>query len=96
MAGVAEEGGVGGQEVEEGDEGVGVSGVDLPAAAEALDDAGGCGGAGSDEEDWAGGGHEGVDLGGDDCVCQLDLAPFDTLIWPHLAFVPPALAGAFS
>ena len=30
------------------------------------------------------------------CVCQLDLAPFDTLIWPHLAFVPPALAGAFS
>ena len=30
------------------------------------------------------------------CVCQLDLAPFDTLIWPHLAFVPPVLAGAFS
>ena len=30
------------------------------------------------------------------CVCQLDLAPFDTLIWPHLAFVPPALAGASS
>src|SRR5206468_3588688 len=29
------------------------------------------------------------------CVCQLDLAPFDTLIWPHLAFVPPALADAF-
>jgi hypothetical protein len=20
------------------------------------------------------------------CVCQLDLAPFDTLIWPHLVF----------
>ena len=24
------------------------------------------------------------------CVCQLDLAPFDTLIWPHLALVTPA------
>jgi hypothetical protein len=21
-----------------------------------------------------------------DCVCQLDLAPFDALIWPHLVF----------
>jgi len=20
------------------------------------------------------------------CVCQLDLAPFDALIWPHLVF----------
>ena len=30
------------------------------------------------------------------CVCQLDLAPFDALIWPHLAFVPPALADAVS
>ena len=28
------------------------------------------------------------------CVCQLDLAPFDTLIWPHLALVSPALADA--
>ena len=28
------------------------------------------------------------------CVCQLDLAPFDTLIWPHLALVPPAWAVA--
>ena len=28
------------------------------------------------------------------CVCQLDLAPFDTLIWPHLAFVAPAGADA--
>jgi hypothetical protein len=30
-----------------------------------------------------------------ECICQLDLAPFDTFIWPHLAFVLPALAGAF-
>jgi DNA invertase Pin-like site-specific DNA recombinase len=21
-----------------------------------------------------------------ECVCQLDLAPFDALIWPHLVF----------
>jgi len=28
------------------------------------------------------------------CVCQLDLAPFDTLIWPHLALVAPAGADA--
>jgi len=28
------------------------------------------------------------------CVCQLDLAPFDTLIWPHLALVTPAGADA--
>jgi len=28
------------------------------------------------------------------CVCQLDLAPFDALIWPHLAFVSPAGADA--
>jgi hypothetical protein len=25
-------------------------------------------------------------LPGDSCVCQLDLAPFDALIWPHLVF----------
>jgi hypothetical protein len=28
------------------------------------------------------------------CVCQLDLAPFDALIWPHLVIVPPARADA--
>jgi len=31
-----------------------------------------------------------------DCVCQPELAPFDALIWPHLAFVPSALADASS
>jgi len=30
------------------------------------------------------------------CVCQLDLAPFDALIWPHLGLVPPARADASS
>jgi len=30
------------------------------------------------------------------CVCQPDLAPFDALIWPHLAFAPPARADASS
>jgi L-alanine-DL-glutamate epimerase-like enolase superfamily enzyme len=29
-----------------------------------------------------------------ECVCQLDLAPFDALIWPHLVIVPPARADA--
>jgi len=27
-------------------------------------------------------------------LCQLDLAPFDALIWPHLVLVPPAGADA--
>src|SRR6059036_2382956 len=26
------------------------------------------------------------------CFCQLDLAPFDALIWPHLVLFPPARA----
>jgi hypothetical protein len=27
------------------------------------------------------------------CVCQLDLAPFDTLIWPHLVFLHSSRFG---
>ena len=33
-------------------------------------------------------------LGGRSCFCQLDLAPFDALIWPHLVLFPPARADA--
>ena len=28
----------------------------------------------------------GVTIMSRECVCQLDLAPFDALIWPHLVF----------
>jgi len=38
----------------------------------------------------------GIELLEDNCVCQPDLAPFDALIWPHLAFVPSARADASS
>lgn len=63
---LTDEGGVGGEKFQERDEGGRITGIDLPAAAEAANDAGRSSFPRSDVKNGTAGGHEAIGLAGDD------------------------------